>query len=89
MVDDQRRSRLHRCRDGRQRQRIGPSRQGDTPTRVDDRVFATERLDGRLQRGYSTRSIHRCGSSISVGSGKVSGLDQTVLNRVMPTRDTT
>ena len=39
-------------------------------------VAAAERRHRGLQRAQSTRSIHRCGSSISVGSGSVSGPDQ-------------
>ena len=48
-----------------------------------------ERLDSRAQLAYSTLSIHRCGSSISAGNGSVSGPDQIVLKRSIPTRSTT
>jgi len=89
MVDDQRSGRLGRGRDGGERQRIRTAGQRDTPAFVAGGVVADESCDGRLQRCYSTLSIHRCGPSISVGSGRVSGLDQMALNLAIPTRPTT
>ena len=62
--------------------------QRHTPSFDGGHMGLNERLDSRAQLP-TTRSIHRCGSSISSGSGSVSGLVQIVLNRSIPTRSTT
>ncbi len=89
VVDDQGGRRLQLRGDGRQRKRVRPTRQRDAPPVVVGDVAATEGRHRGAQRAYSTLSIHRCGSSISVGSGSVSGPDQIMLNRAIPTRSTT
>ncbi len=59
--------------DGRQRQRVRPARQRDAPRSSRRRSGRRERRHRGPQRGYSTRSIHRCGSSISVGQRQCFG----------------
>src|SRR5690606_36935829 len=89
VVDDQRGGGLELGRHRGQGQRVRTAGQRHTPAVVGAGPGAFERGQRRPQGGYSTRSIHRCGSSISAGSGRVSGLSQDRLNRSMPTFATT
>src|SRR5271165_733694 len=89
VIHDQRGGRQQGGRDGGERQRIRAPRQRHAPAIGAGEVLLGERRYGRAELRYSTRSIHRCGYSISIGRGRVSGPVHTVLNRFIPTRSTT
>ena len=89
VVDDQGCGGQRRSRGGGQRQRVGATGQCHAPERRVSKPGRGEPGQRRAQPGYSTRSIHRCGSSISSGSGRVWAAVQTALKRAIPTRSTT
>src|ERR1700761_5937053 len=89
VVHDQRGGGLQAGRHRGERQGIRSAGQRHPPSLEGGEMGLAERLDSRAQLPYSSLSIHRWGSSISIGKGSVSGPVQIALKRSIPTRPTT